>query len=60
MDQPFRKVLNLTYSWLFELIGGTDEWKRDFEHIFDDSQHEDFDYVDLPQTTGGGLILGGI
>jgi hypothetical protein len=59
MELSLRKVLNLTYAWLFELIGGTDAWDKDYAPIFDDSMHEDFDYVDLPQT-GSGLIIGGI
>jgi hypothetical protein len=44
-------VLNLTYTWLFDLIGGTDDWKKNYEHVFDPEAHSDFDYVDLGPTT---------
>lgn len=51
-----RKVLNLTYAWLFDLIGGTEQWKKDYERIFSDDpdqQHEDFDYVDIGDVGSG-------
>lgn len=34
MRTPLRKVLNLTFAWLVDLIGGTDEWKKEYEPIF--------------------------
>lgn len=48
MRTSVRRVLNLTYGWLFDLIGGTDQWEKDYAHVFDPDAHEDFDYVDLP------------
>lgn len=60
MEMSLRKLLNLTYAWLFELIGGTEQWDKDYAHLFDDSIHEDFDYVDLPQGSGSSLVIGGI
>lgn len=59
MDLSSRKLLNLTFGWLFDLIGGTEEWKKHYEHVFDESQHSDFDYVELPQGSSG-LIIGGV
>lgn len=55
-----RKVLNLTYAWLVDLLGGTDEWKHNYEPIFVEHEHPDFDYVDAPATGPGGLVFGGI
>jgi len=49
MRCSLRKVLNLTYTWLFDLIGGTDQWTKDYAPIFDPAAAEDFDYVDIPQ-----------
>lgn len=49
MHAPVRKVLNLTYAWLFDLIGGTPTWDREYAHYFDPDKHQDFDYVELPQ-----------
>lgn len=57
---PLRKVLNLTYAWLIEVIGGTDDWEQDYAPIFAEHEHPDFDYVDMPKTTSSGLVLGGI
>lgn len=48
MRCSLRKVLNLTYTWLFDLIGGTEQWTKDYAPIFDPNAAEDFDYVDLP------------
>lgn len=50
MTCSIRRVLNLTYTWLFDLIGGTETWDKEYKHVFDDEQHEDFDFVDLPPT----------
>lgn len=47
-----RKALNLTYTWLFDLIGGTDQWKKDYEHVFNPDMHADFDYVDIGPSSG--------
>lgn len=44
-----RRVLNLTYAWLFDLIGGTEQWTKDYAPVFDPNAAEDFDYVDIPQ-----------
>lgn len=56
-----RKVLNLTYGWLLELLGGTETWEKDYAPIFEEHEHPDFDYVDLPtNTSASGLVLGGI
>lgn len=64
MDASLRKVLNLTYAWLIDLIGGSEQWEEDYAPIFRDyeaeGQHEDFDYVDLPVGADGKLMLGGI
>lgn len=54
MALPLRKVLNLTYTWLFDLIGGTDDWKKNYEHVFDPEAHSDFDYVDIGPTSSPG------
>lgn len=48
MHAPVRKVLNLTYAWLFDLIGGTPVWDREYAHYFDPDKHEDYDYVEVP------------
>lgn len=50
MRCSLRKVLNLTYAWLFDLIGGTDTWAKEYAPKFDPESAEDFDYVDIPQT----------
>lgn len=60
MECTVRRLLNLTFGWLIDLIGGTDAWEKDYAHIFDPDKHEDYDYVDLPAGTGTGLIIGGI
>lgn len=64
MATSLRKVLNLTYAWLVDLIGGTEQWEKEYAPIFRDfeaeGQHEDFDYVDIPTSAGGSLVLGGI
>ena len=49
MSASIRKVLNLTYAWLYDLIGGTPVWERDYAHYFDPEKHRDYDYVDVPQ-----------
>lgn len=49
MRLSLRRVLNLTYTWLFDLIGGTEQWTKDYAPIFDPDAAEDFDYVDIPQ-----------
>lgn len=62
MSMSLRKVLNLTYAWIVDLIGGSDDWDRDFAPIFAEHEHEDFDYVDLEQVLGrggSGLALDG-
>lgn len=48
MEETFRRVLNLTYAWLYDLIGGSEQWEKDYAHIFDRTADEDFDYVDMP------------
>lgn len=64
MAMSLRKVLNLTYAWLVDLIGGTEQWEEDYAPIFRDfeaeGQHEDFDYVDIPTGSDGSLVLGRI
>jgi len=60
LDQlPLRKVFNLTYSWLVDTIGGTDDWEKNYAPIFNVYEHPDFDYVDLPANSNG-LIFGGV
>lgn len=51
MGTSLRRVLNLTYTWLFDLIGGTEVWDKEYKSIFDPNAHEDFDYVDVPEST---------
>lgn len=53
MRMSLRRVLNLTYGWLFDLIGGTEDWTKNYQPTFDDSQHEDFDYVDIGDVGSG-------
>lgn len=65
MQVSVRKVLNLTYAWLFDLIGGTEQWDKEYAHVFDPLAHEDFDFVDIPAnvTSDEGkpkLIIGGM
>lgn len=62
MRCSLRKVLNLTYAWLVDLMGGSDEWDEHYKPIFDPPRnaetgevievHPDFDYVDMPQIAG--------
>lgn len=35
MQVDVRKLLNLTYGWLIDLIGGTDEWDEHYKPIFE-------------------------
>lgn len=58
MTASLRRVLNLTYAWLVDLIGGTEAWDRDYAHIFDPEAAEDFDYVDLGPAQPGQLSFG--
>lgn len=61
MDETFRRVLNLTYAWLFDLVGGTEVWEKEYAHIFDRAQGDDSDYVDIPVDPGSGsLRIGGV
>lgn len=64
MAISLRKVLNLTYGWLVDLLGGSDEWEKNYAPVFRDyeaeGQHEDFDYVDIPVGTGGKAVFSGI
>lgn len=60
-ELPLRKLLNLTYGWLLEVLGGTETWEKDYAPIFAEHEHPDFDYVDLPANmTKSGLVIGGI
>lgn len=56
---PLRKLFNLTYAWLIDTIGGTDDWENNYAPIFAEHEHPDFDYVDLPASSNG-MIFGGI
>ena len=65
MGCSIRKLLNFTYGWLFDLIGGTEQWDKEYAHIFDPDKHADFDYVDMPEKMVAPdgkrkLVLGGL
>lgn len=55
MEVDVRKLLNLTYGWLIDLIGGTDAWERDYAPIFEPQSQEN----DTVEITGDmGLQFG--
>lgn len=57
---PLRKVFNLTYGWLVDTIGGTEDWDKHYAPIFAVYEHPDFDYVDMPSNvSSSGLVTGG-
>lgn len=61
MECSLRKALNLTFAWLVDLIGGTPEWEKNYAPIFDPNADEDFDYVELPKSTGKQrLVIEGV
>lgn len=47
-ELPLRKILNLTYGWLIDLLGGSDEWDKHYAPIFDPSKQEN-DTVSIPK-----------
>lgn len=56
---PLRKMLNLTYAWLVDLLGGSDEWEKTYAPIFDGSEPEgDSDVVDIGDVQPGRLMMG--
>lgn len=59
MDCSLRKVLNLTYAWLVDLIGGTEEWEKNYAPIFSPNATDEHDMVDLPAAPArkSGLIM---
>lgn len=59
MECSLRKVLNLTYAWLVDLIGGTDEWEKNYAPLFDPKATEAYDMVDVTPAPRGrsGLIM---
>lgn len=59
MDCSLRKVLNLTYAWLVDLIGGTDEWEKNYAPLFDPNATDEYDMVEIAPAPKGrsGLIM---
>lgn len=53
MECSLRKVLNLTYAWLVGLIGGTEEWEKNYAPIFDPKAAEAHDMVDVSPALAG-------
>lgn len=51
MEVDSRKLLNLTYGWLIDLIGGTDTWDREYKPIFEPESQEN-DTVSITGNTG--------